>query len=67
MILFVADDPPSVGIVAVTPVADNDVAFAPEPRDDLPQLCRAELAQRLAHGQRAASDEVGQDAGLRLP
>lgn len=66
MILFVADDPPSVGIVAVTPVADNDVAFAPEPRDDLPQLCRAELAQRLAHGQRAASDEVGQNTGLWL-
>lgn len=66
MILFVADDPPSVGIVAVTPIADDDVAFTPEPRDDLSQLCRAELAQSLAHGQRAAPEEVGQDAGLGL-
>lgn len=66
MILFVADNTPSVGIVAVTPIADDDVAFTPEPRDDFSQLCRAELAQRLAHRQRAASYEVGQNTGLWL-
>ena len=66
MILFVADDPPSVGIVAVTPIADDDVAFTPEPRDDLSQLCCAEFVHRFPHRQRAASDEVGQDACLWL-
>ena len=66
MILFVADNPPSVCVVAVTPIANDDVAFAPEPRDNLPQLRRAKFAHRIPHGQRASSDEVGQYAGLWL-
>lgn len=66
MILFVAGNPPSVCVVAVTPIANDDVAFAPEPRDNLPQLRRAEFVHRFPHRQRAASDEVGQDAGLGL-
>lgn len=66
MILFVADNPTYVCVVAVTPIADDDVAFTPEPRDDLSQLCCAEFVHRFPHRQRAASDEVGQDAGLGL-
>ena len=66
VVLFVADNTPSVGVVAVTPITDDDVAFAPEACDDLPQLRRAEFAHRFPHGQRASSDEVGQDACLWL-
>ena len=65
-ILFVADNPPSVGVVAVTPVADDDIAFAPEACDDLPQLCCAKHPKRFLDCKRTASDEVGQDAGLWL-
>lgn len=66
MVLFVADNTPSVGVVAVTPITDDDVAFAPEPRDDLPKLCCAKHPKRFLNCKCATSNEIGQDAGLWL-
>jgi len=64
VVLFVADNTPSVGVVAVTPITDDDIAFAPEPRDDLPKLCCAKHPKRFLNCKCATSNEIGQDAGL---